>query len=58
MIYDYMCNTCEHKYTKDNRMTDHAKSGRCPECTSKDTRQTVSTPMFKPCGGGHSNTIK
>ncbi|MCS5590455.1 MAG: hypothetical protein NZ824_10865 [Candidatus Thioglobus sp.] len=53
-----MCNVCEHKYTKENRMTDHAKGGRCPECTSEDTRQTISTPRFKPCGGGHSNTIK
>jgi len=36
-------------------MADRKKSGRCPECTTKDTRQIMSTPMFKTCGGGHRN---
>ncbi len=53
MIYDYMCNKCEHKYTKTNSMADRKKSGRCPECTTKDTRQIMSTPKFKTGGGGH-----
>ena len=59
MRYDYMCNVCEHKYEKDNRMDDRKDGGRCPECTSEDTRQIMSTPSFKTSGGGHpGNPIK
>ena len=53
MIYNYECNKCEHTYTGQNSMADRKKSGRCPECTSKDTKQVMSTPSFKTAGGGH-----
>ena len=53
MIYDYMCNICEHTYEKQNKMDDRKKGGRCPKCTSKETKQIMSTPKFKTCGGGH-----
>ncbi|MCS5589164.1 MAG: hypothetical protein NZ824_04270 [Candidatus Thioglobus sp.] len=39
-------------------MNDRAKGGKCPKCTSADTIKIMSAPMFKPAGGGHSNTIK
>jgi len=54
VIYDYMCNKCEHKYIKTNSMADRKKGGRCPECTTKDTRQIMSTPSFRTSGGGHA----
>ncbi len=53
MIYDYMCNVCEHEYTKENTMANRALSGRCPKCTSKDTKKIMSTPSFRTCGTGH-----
>ncbi|MBT3950424.1 MAG: hypothetical protein HOF36_05085 [Candidatus Marinimicrobia bacterium] len=53
-----MCNKCEHKYIKTNSMADRKKGGRCPECTTKDTRQIMSTPSFKTCGGGHNGEMK
>ena len=58
MIYNYMCNKCEHKYTKSNSMADRKKSGRCPECTSSDTKKIMSTPKFKTCGGGRNGEVK
>ena len=53
MIYDYMCNNCEHKYVRSNTIAHRKKGGRCPECTSSDTKQIMSTPAFKTCGTGH-----
>ena len=58
MLYDYSCNKCLQRYTRSNSIEHRTKSGRCPYCKSKDTKKIMSTPMFKPCGGGHSNTIK
>jgi putative FmdB family regulatory protein len=54
MIYDYMCNVCEHKYVMTNTIAHRKKSGRCPECTSKDTKLIMSTPSFKTSGTGHA----
>jgi putative FmdB family regulatory protein len=53
-----MCNKCEHKYTGQNKVADRKKSGRCPECTSADTKQVMSTPKFKTSGGGHRGEMK
>ena len=53
MIYDYKCNSCEHRYERQNKMNDRKKGGRCPKCTSSDTVQTLSAPKFKTCGTGH-----
>lgn len=53
MIYDYMCNNCEHKYVRSNTIAHRKKGGRCPECTSSDTKLIMSTPAFKTCGTGH-----
>ncbi len=58
MRYDYMCNNCEHKYERTNSMADMNNSGRCPECTSKNTKKIMSTPRFKTCGGGHHGETK
>ncbi len=59
MIYDYMCSKCEHKYTKSNTIEHRNKSGRCPKCTSSDTKLVMSTPAFKTCSGGaHGGVIK
>ena len=53
MVYDYMCNKCENKYIRSNTVAHRKKGGRCPECTSSDTKQIISTPAFKTCGTGH-----
>ena len=53
MIYDYMCNVCEHKYDRTNPIVHRKKGGRCPKCTSKDTKLIMSTPSFKTSGTGH-----
>lgn len=53
MLYDYKCNKCGHHYTRNNTIEHRKQGGRCPECTSEDTKQIMSTPMFKTCGGGH-----
>jgi putative FmdB family regulatory protein len=52
MLYDYMCNICEHKYTRNNTIEKRTRSGSCPKCTSKDTKKIMSTPSFKTCSGG------
>jgi putative FmdB family regulatory protein len=52
VIYDYMCNKCEHHFTKSNTIEHRKKSGRCPKCTSSDTKLIMSTPAFKTCAGG------
>jgi len=49
VTYDYMCNKCEHHYTKSNTIEHRKKSGRCPKCTSKDTKKIMSAPSFKTC---------
>ena len=53
MIYNYKCNGCEHLYEKHNKVADRKESGSCPECNGEDTKQVMSTPSFKTCGGGH-----
>lgn len=53
-----MCNKCEHKYTKSNTIEHRNKSGRCPKCTSSDTKKIMSTPAFKTCGNGHNGEMK
>ena len=59
MLYDYECNQCGHHYTRNNTIEHRNMSGRCPKCTSEDTKKVMSTPMFKTCGGGHpGNPIK
>jgi putative FmdB family regulatory protein len=59
VTYDYMCNKCEHHYTKSNTIEHRKKSGRCPKCTSKDTKKIMSAPSFKTCSGGaHGGAIK
>ena len=58
MVYDYMCNKCEHKYVRSNTIAHRKKSGRCPKCTSSNTKQIMSTPSFKTCGGGHNGEMK
>ena len=55
MTYDYMCNVCEHKYDRSNPIEHRKKGGRCPKCTSSDTKLVMSTPMFKTCSGGAHN---
>jgi len=47
-----MCNKCEHHFTKSNTIEHRKKSGRCPKCTSSDTKLIMSTPAFKTCAGG------
>jgi len=58
MIYDYVCNACGNKYERSNSIEHRNKSGKCPSCESDDTKRVMSTPLFKPCGGGHSKTVK
>ena len=53
MLYDYKCNVCEHRYERSNKIEHRKDGGRCPKCSSKDTKQVMSTPAFKTCGGGH-----
>ena len=52
MLYDYSCNKCLQKYTRSNTIENRNKSGRCPYCTSKDTKKAMSTPMFKTSTSG------
>jgi len=53
MLYDYKCNKCDNEYTKNNTIEHRNKSGRCPECTSKDTKKIMSHSKFRTCGTGH-----
>ena len=58
MIYDYQCNVCEHKYDRTNTIVHRKKGGRCPKCTSSDTKLVMSTPAFKTCtGGAHGGKV-
>jgi DNA-directed RNA polymerase subunit RPC12/RpoP len=47
-----MCNKCDNKYVRSNTVVQRKKGGRCPECTSSDTKLVMSTPTFKTCSGG------
>jgi len=55
MIYDYKCNKCGHRYERSNTIAHRKNGGKCPECTSSDTKQVMSTPLFRTSGGGHKN---
>jgi len=52
VIYDYECEICKHKYVMTNTIAHRKKSGRCPKCTSSDTKLVMSTPAFKTSSGG------
>ena len=54
MLYDYRCNKCGHDYTRNNTIAHREDGGRCPKCTSEDTKKIIkSAPAFKTCGTGH-----
>ena len=54
MLYDYKCNKCDHEYTRNNTIAHRMDGGRCPKCTSEDTKKIIKgTPSFKTSGGGH-----
>ena len=53
MLYDYKCNKCGHEYTRNNTIEHRMNGGRCPSCTSEDTKKIMSTPAFKTGGTGH-----
>jgi putative FmdB family regulatory protein len=55
MLYNYMCNNCDNKYERSNTIAHRKKGGRCPKCTSNDTKMIISAPMFKTCTGGAHN---
>jgi putative FmdB family regulatory protein len=58
VIYDYQCNKCDNKYVRSNTIAHRKKGGRCPECTSSDTKLIMSTPAFKTCtGGAHGGKV-
>lgn len=50
-----MCNNCDNKYERSNTIAHRKKGGRCPDCTSNDTKLVMSTPMFRTCAGGAHN---
>jgi putative FmdB family regulatory protein len=53
MLYDYMCNDCDHKYERSRPMVQRTDGGKCRKCGSENTRQIMSTPAFRTSGGGH-----
>jgi len=42
VLYTYRCKTCMHAYSRSNTIAHRNKGGRCPECTSSDTKQVLS----------------
>jgi putative FmdB family regulatory protein len=61
-IVDLKCKTCEHSFQLVTRGAVKEKQKRCPECGSKDIRQSFSSylrngPLSSPqCGAPACNT--
>lgn len=54
-IYEYRCESCEHKLEKLQRMNDPALTD-CPACGASALRRLVSAPGFRLKGGGWYET--
>ena len=49
--YDYRCYACDHRFQKEQRITDKP-GAECPECKSTDCHREISAPSFHLKGGG------
>ena len=59
MLYEYQCEKCEHKYTRNNTVEHRHVGGRCPKCSSSNTKKIFSSNyMFQTTGGGHGGKIR
>ena len=47
MLYNYTCNNCGDIYSRTNTIVHRKKGGRCPICTSSNTKQTTGTIKIK-----------
>jgi putative FmdB family regulatory protein len=54
-IYEYSCESCNHKLEKLQRLGDPALTD-CPECGKSALRRLVSAPGFRLKGGGWYET--
>lgn len=55
MIYDYVCENCNHEFTKEQRITENPIK-ECPKCKSKSVKRLISGCTFVLKGGGWSDT--
>jgi len=44
MIYDFECQSCEHRFEVASSIADRDKPRACPACESMDTKHVVSLP--------------
>jgi len=49
VLYNYQCNVCDYRYERSNPIAHRSKGGRCPSCTSKDTKQMTREDASKLC---------
>jgi putative FmdB family regulatory protein len=54
-IYEYRCESCEHKLEKLQRMSDGVLVD-CPECSRPSLKRLVSAPSFRLKGNGWYET--
>lgn len=45
-IYEYICNTCEHKFEQLTISSNDNKEPTCPECASTDVKKIISAPSL------------
>lgn len=54
-IYEYQCESCDHKMEKMQKMSDAALTD-CPECGEPKLRKLISAAGFRLSGGGWYET--
>jgi len=57
-LYDYTCESCDHKFVKMNTIAERKNGGHCTECDSPSVKMMVGTPalLYQGTGTIHSKT--
>jgi putative FmdB family regulatory protein len=51
-IYEYECQTCQHRYDKLLRIAEADNLQECPECHSSESKRRITGGHFELKGGG------
>ncbi|MEE4245242.1 MAG: zinc ribbon domain-containing protein [Kangiellaceae bacterium] len=54
-IYEYQCQSCQHRLEKLQKMSDHPLTD-CPECSQPTLKKLISAAGFKLTGTGWYET--
>jgi putative FmdB family regulatory protein len=51
-IYEYECQTCQHRYDKLLRIAEADNPQECPQCRSSESKRRITGGHFELKGGG------